>query len=292
MEFPFNQREHRLIIGESWNLVGKVQYHSVKYDCKPVYLDREKEGIIETNDAKACTIRLPLVEEASKAKKPSTVFKGKVDEAKTNENNKDCILIIDHLNKSITLERISSQINVRDTRMCAENTEFKQVKRGHKRKLDPPALPPHSQRTQSGSTAQTGIRPAPASAMSRESSESITTHRDDIVLPTKVKSAPVENIIGLGSSPPANQATFAQEKSTVAPVESIFSPDSDSSGNNSSSSSGSSSDSESDSNPDPPQDNSDAPSDDDVTPQSKPNANNLLDDLGLSTDSDSDSDSD
>jgi len=149
------------------------------------------------------------------------IYSGKTE----NENNKDCILIIDHLNKSITLERISSQINVRDTRMCAENTEFKPVRRGHKRKLDPPALPQinHSQRSQT-TTAQTGIRPATAASRSSTESESITT-RDDIVLPTKVKSAPVENIIGLGSSPPANQATFAQEK-TVAPVESIFSPDS------------------------------------------------------------------
>ena len=32
---------------------------------------------VETNDARACTIRLPLVEEASKARRASTIFKGK-----------------------------------------------------------------------------------------------------------------------------------------------------------------------------------------------------------------------
>ena len=99
--------------------------------------------------------------------------------------------------------------------MSAENTEFKQVDR--------------SQRTRKRKSEATTDRSAISNhsqmhsvASSQKRSEHI---RDDIVLPTKVKSTPMENIIGLGTSPPVSRPVAPQENSKPA-VESMFSPDS------------------------------------------------------------------
>lgn len=124
MSFPFDNEDHPLIIGESCNtLLGhksKVQYTSVKYDYKPHRIDYDKQGILETSDA-ACWIRLPLVEEASSTR-ASSVFKGNRQDL----SGKECILVIDREAGTITLEHVTSKIDVKQTRAPdTQETHFK-----------------------------------------------------------------------------------------------------------------------------------------------------------------------
>jgi len=113
MSFPFNEkREHKLIIGDSF--AGGCQYHSVNYNFKPRSIDFEKEGILETNDAK-CTIRFPTAD----VKKAGTVYEGN-----RQKQEKECILIIDRQTNTITLERVTSRFQMRNNRMGDDKTQF------------------------------------------------------------------------------------------------------------------------------------------------------------------------
>lgn len=130
---PFDGEDHQLIIGESCKtLLGPkhksdVQYTSLKYDYKPHRIDYEKQGILETSDAStACWIRLPLeVDDSSQSSqsRASSAFKGQRQDLQSNGVSKECILVIDRESGTITLEHVTSKVDVKQTRGGEETRE-------------------------------------------------------------------------------------------------------------------------------------------------------------------------
>jgi len=96
-----------------------VQYTSLKYDYKPHRIDYEKQGILETSDARVneCWIRLPLeVDDSSSSSRASQAFKGQRQDLQSNGVSKECILVIDREAGTITLEHVTSKVDVKQTR--------------------------------------------------------------------------------------------------------------------------------------------------------------------------------
>jgi len=278
MTFPFDGEDHKLHIGESYS--GGLQYHSVKYDFKPPSIDFDKEGILESDGTK-CKIRFPNRTTAEQNKK-STVYEGKIQEIE-----KECILIIDRKTNTITLERVTSKVSVRNSRERDDKTyDFPA-----KRTLDRSAV--------SVSRSSSSSRPAKVEKVKREPTLPVKKPRhelaavkpklepDDLIMPSlsSVKSEPIHdttNIIGLGG-----EGSIKKERKDVkTEPSSIFSPDVNSESSSNSSSSDDSDDNDSD-------ESSDQESDRSPKQETTPGDNtkeDLLNELYLS-DSESDSDS-
>lgn len=78
-------------------------------DFKPASVDKGKEGCIEVGDGNEVTVTLPHV---AGSKTSCTVYKGSKKPVQ-----KECVLIYDHNTGELTLERITSQLQVKKTRM-------------------------------------------------------------------------------------------------------------------------------------------------------------------------------
>lgn len=91
----------------------KAAYHTVKYDFKPASVDVSKMATVEVGSNNTMTVTVPHLDGAGI---PHTVFKGS-----QRPYSKECVLIIDHVTGEITLERLSSNIQVKKTRVEQKN---------------------------------------------------------------------------------------------------------------------------------------------------------------------------
>ncbi|XP_077435463.1 ELL-associated factor 2 [Vanacampus margaritifer] len=104
----FDNQEHVLKLGETFEKHPTSAYHTVRYDFKPASIDTACEGDLEVGKGEQVTITLPNLEGSSA---PVTVFKGS-----KRSYMKECILIINHDTGEYRLEKLSSNIAVKKTR--------------------------------------------------------------------------------------------------------------------------------------------------------------------------------
>ncbi|KAJ3592272.1 hypothetical protein NHX12_007400 [Muraenolepis orangiensis] len=84
----FDNQEHVLKLGETFEKHPKSAYHTVRYDFKPASIDTTCEGELEVGKGEQVTITLPNLEGSTA---PVTVFKGS-----KRPYMKECILIVNH----------------------------------------------------------------------------------------------------------------------------------------------------------------------------------------------------
>ncbi|KAK2840108.1 hypothetical protein Q5P01_013848 [Channa striata] len=104
----FDNQEHVLKLGETFEKHPKSAYHTVRYDFKPASIDTTCEGELEVGKGEQVTITLPNLEGSST---PVTVFKGS-----KRPYMKECILIVNHDTGEYRLEKLNSNIAVKKTR--------------------------------------------------------------------------------------------------------------------------------------------------------------------------------
>nr|XP_057938791.1 ELL-associated factor 2 [Doryrhamphus excisus] len=104
----FDNQEHVLKLGETFEKHPKSAFHTVRYDFKPASIDTTCEGELEVGKGEQVTITLPNLEGSSA---PVTVFKGS-----KRSYMKECILIVNHDTGEYRLEKLSSNIAVKKTR--------------------------------------------------------------------------------------------------------------------------------------------------------------------------------
>ncbi|VFV33410.1 ell-associated factor 2-like [Lynx pardinus] len=104
-----DHRERVLKLGESFEKQPRCAFHTVRYDFKPASIDTSCEGELEVGKGEQVTITLPNIEGSTP---PVTVFKGS-----KKPYLKECILIINHDTGECRLEKLSSNITVKKTRV-------------------------------------------------------------------------------------------------------------------------------------------------------------------------------
>ncbi|RVE58351.1 hypothetical protein OJAV_G00208570 [Oryzias javanicus] len=104
----FDNQEHVLKLGETFEKTPKSAYHTVRYDFKPASIDTTCEGNLEVGKGEQVTITLPNLEGSSAQ---VTVFKGS-----KRPYMKECILIVNHDTGEYRLEKLNSNIAVKKTR--------------------------------------------------------------------------------------------------------------------------------------------------------------------------------
>nr|XP_032823779.1 ELL-associated factor 1 [Petromyzon marinus] len=103
-----NNEEHVLRLGESFERRPRAGFHAIRYDFKPASIDTACEGTLDVGKGDQVTITLPNVEGSTP---PTTVFKGSKRPCM-----KECVLIINHDTGEYTLEKLTSNIQVKKTR--------------------------------------------------------------------------------------------------------------------------------------------------------------------------------
>ncbi|XP_062942432.1 ELL-associated factor 2 [Cynocephalus volans] len=104
-----DRRERVLKLGKSFEKHPRCAFHTVRYDFKPASIDTSCEGELEIGKGEQVTITLPNIEGSTS---PVTVFKGS-----KKPYLKECILIINHDTGECQLEKLSSNITVKRTRV-------------------------------------------------------------------------------------------------------------------------------------------------------------------------------
>ncbi|KAI4902587.1 hypothetical protein NFI96_033946 [Prochilodus magdalenae] len=117
----FDNQEHVLKLGETFEKQPKSAFHTVRYDFKPASIDTTCEGELEVGKGEQVTITLPNLESVTLtcppyqmpqgSTAPVTVFKGS-----KRPYMKECILIVNHDTGEYRLEKLSSNIAVKKTR--------------------------------------------------------------------------------------------------------------------------------------------------------------------------------
>ncbi|CAG9785459.1 unnamed protein product [Diatraea saccharalis] len=100
--------ERELNLGASFTNNKTSQYHTIKYDFKPASVDVNKMATVDVGTNNQVTVTVPHLDGAGV---PQTVFKGS-----QRPYTKECVLIIDKITGEITLEKLSSNIQVKKTR--------------------------------------------------------------------------------------------------------------------------------------------------------------------------------
>ncbi|KAK2497601.1 hypothetical protein MC885_009165 [Smutsia gigantea] len=106
-----DREEHCLRLGESFEKRPRASFHTIRYDFKPASIDTSCEGELQVGKGDEVTITLPHIPGSTP---PMTVFKGN-----KRPYQKDCVLIINHDTGEYVLEKLSSSIQVKKTRIQA-----------------------------------------------------------------------------------------------------------------------------------------------------------------------------
>ncbi|KAF5271138.1 hypothetical protein FQR65_LT17718 [Abscondita terminalis] len=98
----------QLKLGQSFTNPKSTAFHTIRYDFKPASVDVNKIANVEVGSNHQVTVTVPHLDGAGV---PQTVFKGP-----QRPYQKECVLIIDRLTGAVTLEKLSSNIQVKKTR--------------------------------------------------------------------------------------------------------------------------------------------------------------------------------
>ncbi|GFN92042.1 Ell-associated factor 1 [Plakobranchus ocellatus] len=106
---PIDNEVHELKLGNSFNPQSKIGFHTIRYDFKPASVDTNKEACVEVVQGNQVKVTVPHVEGSGST---HTVFKGNKQPLM-----KECVLIIDHKTGTYTLEKLTSKVTVKKTRL-------------------------------------------------------------------------------------------------------------------------------------------------------------------------------
>jgi len=139
MDILQDDKVHTVRLGETFKKNCTSAFHTVRLDFKPASVDINQTGRVEVTDKHQVEIELP---HQKGSKNASTVYKGS-----TKPVQKECILIIDPETGSITLERITSQIQVKKIRLASDQkltqpTNVQPIKPPVKQNTSKKTLPP------------------------------------------------------------------------------------------------------------------------------------------------------
>lgn len=98
-----------LKLGPTFTSNKSMAFHTLKYDFKPASVDVSKMAKVDVGTNNTMTVTVPHLDGAGI---PHTVFKGS-----QRPYSKECVLIIDRITGEITLEKLSSNIQVKKTRV-------------------------------------------------------------------------------------------------------------------------------------------------------------------------------
>ncbi|CAG2055736.1 unnamed protein product [Timema podura] len=109
-------RVYEVKLGTSFTGSKGSSFHTIRYDFKPASVDLNKMSTIDTGTNHQMTVTVPHLDGAGTS---HTVFKGS-----QRPYQKECVLIIDKTTGEITLEKLSSNIQVKKTRMENNQKSF------------------------------------------------------------------------------------------------------------------------------------------------------------------------
>lgn len=233
-----------LRLGDTFNKASKAQaYHTIRYDFKPQSIDNQKMGTVEVEENHEVTIAVPHREGSGLTQ---TVFKG-------NEKPiaKECLLIIDHNTGEISLERISTHINVKKTReegssRITSHRPPTPLMKDHKTSPPQKFSPSHTSRGP-GPPGSPPSRSRPSPSHHKVSPPTkMSPHRNSSSVPSKSPSNSfMPSMGGIGSMPMFDMGTPTPVSEAKAAETGVMSDSSSDSSSNSGSSSSSDSDSDS-----------------------------------------------
>ncbi|KAH9518363.1 chromatin modification- protein VID21 [Bulinus truncatus] len=119
MSLPVDNEIHELRLGNSFDSHSKVGFHTIRYDFKPASVDTNKEACVEVGGGNQVTVTVPHVEGSGIT---HTVFKGNKQPVM-----KECVLIIDHNTGTYTLEKLTSKITVKKTRLDGSSKAIQHI---------------------------------------------------------------------------------------------------------------------------------------------------------------------
>ncbi|XP_046613584.1 ell-associated factor Eaf isoform X1 [Neodiprion virginianus] len=105
-----------LKLGPSFTNKKSTAFHTLKYDFKPASVDVSKMAQVDVGSNNTMTVTVPHLDGAGT---PHTVFKGS-----QRPYHKECVLIIDRITGEVTLEKLSSNIQVKKTRTEPKSQSF------------------------------------------------------------------------------------------------------------------------------------------------------------------------
>ena len=145
----------QLKLGQSFTNPKSTAFHTVRYDFKPASVDVNKSANVVVGPNHQVTVTVPHLDGAGI---PQTVFKGP-----QRPYQKECVLIIDRVTGAVTLEKLSSNIQVKKTRTeCIKPPLPQGAERGQSNdKLNTfsanrPQTPPIAQRTSNKTRVTSG----------------------------------------------------------------------------------------------------------------------------------------
>ncbi|XP_012278179.1 ell-associated factor Eaf [Orussus abietinus] len=106
----------QLKLGPTFTSNRSTAFHTLKYDFKPASVDVSKMARVDVGTNNTMTVTVPHLDGAGI---PHTVFKGS-----QRPYHKECVLIIDRVTGEITLEKLSSNIQVKKTRAETKTQSF------------------------------------------------------------------------------------------------------------------------------------------------------------------------
>nr|CAD7570587.1 unnamed protein product [Timema californicum] len=157
-------RVYEVKLGTSFTGSKGSSFHTIRYDFKPASVDLNKMSTIDTGTNHQMTVTVPHLDGAGTS---HTVFKGS-----QRPYQKECVLIIDKTTGEITLEKLSSNIQVKKTRMesnqkSCPSSSNRQVSAGeppmNNHGFKPAPLPLQTPRVSAGESPMNnhGFKPAP-----------------------------------------------------------------------------------------------------------------------------------
>ncbi|KAK4877944.1 hypothetical protein RN001_010450 [Aquatica leii] len=145
----------QLKLGQSFTNPKSTAFHTIRYDFKPASVDVNKIANVEVGSNHQVTVTVPHLDGAGV---PQTVFKGP-----QRPYQKECVLIIDRLTGAVTLEKLSSNIQVKKTRSESVKPPLPQGEKERGDKVNTfgtnrPQTPPIAQRTSNKTRVTSGSR--------------------------------------------------------------------------------------------------------------------------------------
>nr|BAH71800.1 ACYPI006338 [Acyrthosiphon pisum] len=111
----FGSEPAELKLGSTFSGKGPG-FHTLRYDFKPASVDINKPASVDISSAnREVTVSLPNFDGAGAA---HTVYKGS-----HKDYTKECVLIIDHTTGEITLEKLTTNVQLKSTRNAVEKPQ-------------------------------------------------------------------------------------------------------------------------------------------------------------------------
>uniref|UniRef100_A0A672YLT1 Transcription elongation factor Eaf N-terminal domain-containing protein n=1 Tax=Sphaeramia orbicularis TaxID=375764 RepID=A0A672YLT1_9TELE len=202
----FDNQEHVLKLGETFEKHPKSAYHTVRYDFKPASIDTTCEGELEVGKGEQVTITLPNLEGSSA---PVTVFKGS-----KRPYMKECILIVNHDTGEYRLEKLNSNIAVKKTRSEGSSKIHSRLEQQTSRL---------SQQMRSNNSSSTGSSSNKTSASSKSSppkeKASPASPMDDIERELMAEARVMDQLSSGDSSSDSNSSSSSSDDSSSSDSE-------------------------------------------------------------------------